>query len=245
MNIQTAVLSDVTPITTTRAPNELAAFTKEEELLIRQTNETITQVTQQLNDKIFNVAIALFMKYLNHVEKFVQDTEASRTLTPSMMKQLQSVILLDGLENLVKLLAPLAPHITAELYPTLLTCKQLLYAKCGLTLPSHFTTTQVDIHTVAWPTQCSFQLSAESLSAVPVKVIVMFGKKRMGEMEMDRQLLGQEEAIKDCVVQSQEFQNLFQNVSIKKFIYAGPKDKVKDAKKMKEIAHVVVNFVLE
>ena len=300
MNIHTATHSQVTPLTKTASMQfttataaaaargeeegtsefQLSSFTREEEILFRSTNETIKQVTQQMNDKIFNVAIALLMKYLNSVDKFVNTTttaaaaaeatppsedesESERVhthtaavnahsrsvLTPQLSRQLQSVVLLDGVDILLRLLAPFAPHITAELYPLLLSSQKALSSKCQLPLPcsAHVSVdvSEVDIHTTSWPTQSSFHLAASSLSVHPVKVVVMFGKKRMGEIEMDRQLLGQEEAMKELVMSSAEFKSKFESVKVKKCIYVGPKDKVKDEKKMKEVPHVVMNFVLE
>ena len=86
---------------------DTAALTKEEKDLRRILHVTIKKVTEDVRDRfMFNTAISSIMELVNAIYAF-QDKEMNNGLAREIAK------------NLLKLLAPFAPHITEELWSKL------------------------------------------------------------------------------------------------------------------------------
>ena len=73
--------------------------------VLRETHRTIVRVTEGLEKWSYNTAVAALMELLNTISKWARSTEGAHRAT-----------LDECLDLLLRLLAPMAPHITAELW---------------------------------------------------------------------------------------------------------------------------------
>ena len=80
---------------------------KEKELL-RVKNQTIKAMTEDIEDFRFNTAIARNMELLNNINSYIRDNE-----------KINKKILIEVVEDFVRLLSPLAPHFAEELWEEL------------------------------------------------------------------------------------------------------------------------------
>ena len=80
---------------------------KEKELL-RVKNQTIKAMTEDIEDFRFNTAIARNMELLNSINSYIRDNE-----------KINKKILIEVVEDFVRLLSPLAPHFAEELWEEL------------------------------------------------------------------------------------------------------------------------------
>lgn len=86
--------------------NEPELTRKTREILIK-TNQTIKKVTDDIEKFQFNTAIAAVMELLNEVSKFTPDTDADKK------------VLIFSIEAIIRLLYPIAPHFSEELWSLL------------------------------------------------------------------------------------------------------------------------------
>ena len=80
---------------------------KEKELL-RVKNQTIKSMTEDIEDFRFNTAIARNMELLNSINTYIRDNE-----------KINKNILIEVVEDFVRLLSPLAPHFAEEIWEEL------------------------------------------------------------------------------------------------------------------------------
>lgn len=80
---------------------------KEKELL-RVKNQTIKSMTEDIEDFRFNTAIARNMELLNSINTYIRDNE-----------KINKNILIEVVEDFIRLLSPLAPHFAEELWEEL------------------------------------------------------------------------------------------------------------------------------
>jgi leucyl-tRNA synthetase len=73
--------------------------------VLRETHRTIVRVTEGLEKWSYNTAVAALMELLNTISKWARSTDGAHRGT-----------LDESLDLLLRLLAPMAPHITAELW---------------------------------------------------------------------------------------------------------------------------------
>jgi leucyl-tRNA synthetase len=71
----------------------------------RATHRLIARVTDEYDRWSYNTAVAGFMEFTNELYKYVQSDEGPRTATLSF-----------AIDTMLLLLAPMTPHITAELW---------------------------------------------------------------------------------------------------------------------------------
>lgn len=103
VNLEAAWMRDTDP-----APVEIAALNPDERALLRKLHFTIQQTTRDIETGFhFNSAIARLMELLNAVEGFA--------LSPGDSESRRAV-LRATLTDLLKMLAPFAPHVAAELW---------------------------------------------------------------------------------------------------------------------------------
>jgi leucyl-tRNA synthetase len=81
----------------------------EDRNIARKTHQTIRKVTEDIESLDFNTAVAALMELMNELSKY------GRTLTHDG----PSAALSEGMEMLVLLLAPMAPHVADELWEQL------------------------------------------------------------------------------------------------------------------------------
>ncbi len=111
-----------------RAPNE------RDTELERRTNRLIVKVTDDYERWAYNTTVAAFMEFTNELYRYVQSDEGPRKAT------------LDAaIDTLMLLMAPMAPHITAEL-------QEMRHGD--------------DIHRLSWPVADESMLSVEFVTLV-------------------------------------------------------------------------------
>ena len=100
----------------------------------RRMNRLIAKVTDDYERWAYNTAVAAFMEFTNDLYRYVQRDEAPRRQT-----------LEQAIDTLLLLMAPMAPHITAEL-------RERRHGD--------------DIHRLSWPTADESMLSVETVTMV-------------------------------------------------------------------------------
>jgi leucyl-tRNA synthetase len=104
--------------------------------LLKLTHKTIKSVSRDLSQQVysFNTAIARCMELVNGLYKYVADKSTGDQLN---LSSAEKDLISFSLRSLLLLMAPMAPHITEELW------HQTGFAKSG---------TEPSIHVTAWPT---------------------------------------------------------------------------------------------
>jgi len=121
-----------------------AKLTEAEQQLQQDIRTAVTEISTQLDQYLFNVAVALLMKFSNTLNSFIE----SHSSHP------WSVVYHQGLVTLSLLLAPLAPHFAAEMFSVLSNApfaeltNQLIAVRDG------------DVHQQDWPTPVDTAQSA-------------------------------------------------------------------------------------
>jgi leucyl-tRNA synthetase len=99
-------------VSTAAAVPDLEGMTERSRTLHRQTHRTIRRVTDDVADRFhFNTAVAATMELVNAASRFVEDGGLDDEAGPA--------VLAEALRSLVLLLAPVVPHVTAELWAAL------------------------------------------------------------------------------------------------------------------------------
>lgn len=146
---------------------------------------TIKRVTEALEQhQSFNVAIAELMKLSNLLgeRQALKATAAYR----------------ESLENLVRMLAPLAPHTAAEMFEHL---------GAG-----------DDVHASAWP-----QFDAALLASAQVKIVLQVGGKPRDTIFVAPELQGDQERVLALALASSAVQRHLQGKSVRKVLLIPPK----------------------
>jgi leucyl-tRNA synthetase len=81
--------------------------TSADEEVLREVHRTIQRVTEGLDKWSYNTAVAALMELLNTISKWARSSEGAHRETLDI-----------ALDLLLRLLAPMAPHMTAELWET-------------------------------------------------------------------------------------------------------------------------------
>lgn len=95
----------------------LAKMTPSSQLLYKHTNELITGVTQQIDERIFNVAVALLMKFVNQLDEFVTielTNQKKNDGTTTTTSPYLSTVYHHAMVQMLTLLAPITPHLSSE-----------------------------------------------------------------------------------------------------------------------------------
>ncbi|MBI3589767.1 MAG: leucine--tRNA ligase [Candidatus Melainabacteria bacterium] len=138
--------------------------------LYRIANYTIKSVSEDISDKkyIFNTAIARMTELVNNMYKFILDKKS--------YTDIECQVLSFSFTNLIKLLAPFAPHISEELWEKL--------------------DGQDSIHRQKWPTYDKESLVTDEIELViqmgGKKVDVLTTKKGQSQKELENIALNQE-----------------------------------------------------
>lgn len=131
----------------------------------------IDYITQQYNLKQFHVGVAGLMEYTNALYKLVTDDVY---LTSNQLYQ--------SLSNIIIMLSPIAPHITAELHQQL----------CNITNNSNN-----DVHRQNWPTVTSINI--QQSTAQQYTLVIMNGNKKLIETTVDSTILDSKNKIEQYI----------------------------------------------
>jgi leucyl-tRNA synthetase len=155
----------------------------------------VTGVSAQLNAHLFNVAVALLMKLLNQLDEYV--TAAAKA---NVADALAAPVYHHALDRMVRMLAPLAPHLASEGWETLM---QARFATAATTISASVPAALADVHEQSWP-------EAQELSAAgagveggedgELQVVLMMGSTRLGQVSVPSSLRGQSEALHAAVL---------------------------------------------
>ena len=138
--------------------------------LYRVANYTIKSVSEDISDKkyIFNTAIARMTELVNFMYKFILDRKS--------YSEIESNVLSFSFTNLLKLLAPFAPHISEE-----------LWEEMG---------SKYSIHVQKWPDYDSQALITDEIELViqmgGKKIDILTTKKGQSQKELEKIALNQE-----------------------------------------------------
>ena len=91
-----------------KGKNSNSYISQKEQELLRVKNRTIKEMGQDINDFGFNTAIARSMELLNKINEYMREND-----------KVNESLLLETVETYVKLIAPLAPHFSEELWEKL------------------------------------------------------------------------------------------------------------------------------
>jgi leucyl-tRNA synthetase len=188
-------------------PIDFSTLSSAGQALFQHTNETIASVTQQLEDRIFNVAIALLMKMINQTDDFL--TAATKE---GVKKEdaLASPVYHHALQTLVVLLAPMTPHLSAEAW------EMLVKARLGeREAPKEL----LSVHEQPWPTAVTTSLTSSTLTAV-----LMVGKHRIGQVELDSALKASTEQLQAAFLDTQLAKETFKGKTIKRVVVVPQKN---------------------
>jgi leucyl-tRNA synthetase len=108
--------------------------------ITRATHRLIVKVTDDYERWSYNTAVASYMEFVNQLNRYVLATDGSRTETLDF-----------AVDTLLLLMAPMAPHITAQLWAD--------RRPSGLERPAH-------IHEQAWPVAEEAMLTVDTVTMV-------------------------------------------------------------------------------
>lgn len=194
-------------IATAGAPSP-SSSTEEEQALRMEVHDAIKRVTEALNvHHSFNVAIAELMKLSNVLgeRKHLRHSETYQ----------------EGLDALVKMLAPLAPHSSAEMFERL--------QQAGIGSADAIVSAAADVHSCSWPA-----FDAELLSRAKVKVVLQVQGKQRDTILVDASEQGDRERLLALAMASPAVQRHLQGKQVRKAILIPPK---------KQGAHGLLNIV--
>jgi len=169
--------------------------------LFINTQQTITGVTTQLDERIFNVAVALLMKFINQLDDYCQAATKAKD-----HDALSASVYHHAITNMILMLAPLTPHLSSEAWTHLM---QVRYH--GQNVPKHL----VDVHAQSWPI-------ASPLPSIsrPLTVVIMQGKQRIGQVELDSNTIdaNDQDQLKQAVLNTPLGNETFANKTIQRVV---------------------------
>ncbi len=152
----------------------------EEKQLLRVKNQTIKAMENDIEKFKFNTAIARSMELLNEINNYLKNN------------QINAKILRNTVEDYLKLLAPLAPHFTEE-----------LWQKLGK---------NESIHKETWP-----EIKEDELNGGTKSIPVQINGKLKALVQVNADLSGEE--ILEAIKSNEKVEKLLQQYTIKKEIY--------------------------
>lgn len=150
-------INDVWNMVTAGAPNTSAGDDAINRDVERKVHQAIEGVERSLERFSYNTAIATLMTLRNHMQMFIKG------------KQIGAAAWHDAVHVMLRLMAPITPHITEE-----------LWSRLGL---------PYSIHKQAWP-----EYDAEKAKEDSVMLVIMVNGKPRGEVQVSPDI-GQDEAI--------------------------------------------------
>lgn len=171
----------------------------------RVMHKTIKKVTEEVEALRYNTAIASLMEWYNYLN--------------ATLKEHNEKLSLEEVSVFLKLLAPFAPHMTEELWQTLVSGKKA-DSKSSI-VNRQFSS----IHLSSWPEYDLKLLEEESIT-----IIVQINGKLRGNLIVDRSKTSDQAHIEQAVQDDLSLQKYFVGKSVQKIVYVSGK---------------VINFVLE
>ncbi len=161
-------------------------------------HRTIAKVSDDLDRWSFNTAVAACMELANGIHRYLANTTVDAGNTTYLSKETCDIALRDqAIDALLLLLAPMAPHITAELW-------QQRYGE------------DARIHKMQWPTYDPAMLRRQSET-----MVVQVNGKLRDKIDVDPQL--SEEAATDLALSSPKVVSTIGNAEIVRVISKPPK----------------------
>ncbi len=152
-------------------------------LLHSQTQIAITGVTVQLTGHLFNVAVALLMKFLNQMDEYSSAAAQAKDSNAH-----SAAVYHHALKQMTLMLAPLTPHLSSECWVA------LQRARFGA---NSVEASSADVHAQSWPEPSTLTASTLSAADAPLQLVVMQGSNRIAQIEVDA-------SIKDDTAKLQE-----------------------------------------
>jgi leucyl-tRNA synthetase len=156
--------------------------------LRQQVYSILKQARHDYDRNRFNTVVSACMKLLNLLTKEIADHLKS---TDNIIREASTNLLIDGLSILLRLLSPIAPHITQVLWRELDFGDNILFAP--------------------WP-----KVYADALKVENIDIVVQINGKTRGKILVTPN--ADEEAIKNIVVHDEKLKNHFVGKTIKKVI---------------------------
>ncbi len=167
-------------------------------------HKTIQKVTQDIEAIHFNTAVAALMEWLNYLSKKVtkeseesKEANAEKPLTP--LPQVvgfdsSSAVTFAEYKTFLQLLAPIAPHMTDELWQML--------GETG------------SIHNSKWP-----EVDDQYLEKEEVTVVIQINGKVRDQIVIHSDIVDNEEVVVRMALEAPKVQKFIENASVKKTIY--------------------------
>ncbi|GFO68444.1 leucine--tRNA ligase [Geomonas limicola] len=173
---------DVLPAVKSAAPADLATLSAEAKNLRRAVHKTIKKVTEDIDGRFhFNTAIAAVMELVNTLQGF-EGKSAPESVG----------VVREGVESVVRLLAPFVPHFTEE-----------LWAELGYT---------GSVEKAGWPSY-----DAEAVVDDEITVVIQVNGKLRSKLLVAPDV--QEETVKQAALADDKIQVFLEGKSVKKVIY--------------------------
>jgi leucyl-tRNA synthetase len=102
--------------TTTDQPPRTGPETEADTALRQAVHRTIASVTNDIERWSYNTAVAHCMELLNHVQRYTRDRATDASTDNNNNNTPHATVLDHALDTLLLILAPLTPHVTAELW---------------------------------------------------------------------------------------------------------------------------------
>ena len=155
--------------------------TDKEKDLLRLKNQTIKAMAKNIEDFQFNTAIARTMELLNGINSYISEPKVNKD------------VLMNCVETLMKVLAPLAPHFIEEEW------REILGKKTS-------------VHSEAWP-----EINEEELKGGSIIIPVQVNGKLKAQVEVSSSL--SKEEILEAVKKDEKVSKLLENNEVVKEIY--------------------------
>ena len=161
---------------------DAAQFDAEDKDIYRELNVTIKKVTEDYQNYKYNTAISSMMILMNKLDKY-------KGFEQAVLKQ---ALLNNIAENIILLLAPIAPHMCEELW------ERLGNTTC--------------VMKTAWP-----EYKAEALKQDVIQVIAQVNGKLRGRFDVPAEI--SKEDLQKLLLADEKIQSFVQGKDVKKFIY--------------------------
>eukprot|EP00808_Paulinella_micropora_P006447 g60363.t1 len=167
-------------------PQDPQQWSPTEQALSLARAEAVLGVTRSMETHLFNVAVAQLMTLSNSLKELASQDH----------KLLHSPVYSRTLETLIIMLAPMAPHISAELWTQL---QQAAEDKRG--------SGSNELQRQSWPQVSRAEHALQEAAARKVKVLVSFKGKKIDLMEFDSAIAQDKETLTAAVLQTKVAQD--------------------------------------
>ncbi len=164
-----------------KGKNSNSDIGSKEKDLLRVKNQTIKEMGQDINDFGFNTAIARSMELLNKINEYMREND-----------KVNESLLLETVETYIKLIAPLAPHFSEE-----------LWEKLGHT---------ESVHKESWPI-----VNEKDLNGGTKEIPVQVNGKLKATITVDADITPEE--MLDEIKNSKQVKDIYEKYTVKKEIY--------------------------